>query len=126
MIPDIPIHPVPDDDAGLPPRSYALIAMLDEACARPCWPTSATEAGNFRANVERYMFLMGARSLVDELVAQVATEIEADGDEGARDEAEPEYPQILGPDGSVRDFLSSVRVAAERVGQKLSLRDQDD
>lgn len=114
-----------DDDTGLPPRSYALIAMLDEACAQPEWPISAAGAGRFRENVDRYMFLMGARALVDQLVAQVATEIEADRDEGARDEAEPEYPQILGPDGSVRDFLSSIRVAAEGVGRKLSLRDQD-
>ena len=114
-------------DDKLPSRSYALIAMLDEACARPTWPTSAADAAGFHKHLGRYMFLMGARSMVDELVAQVAIEIstEEDSDASGGDETDPEYPKILGPDGSVRDFLSSIRVAAEGVGRKLSLRDQD-
>ena len=116
------LDPGPD---RMPARSYALIALLDAELTRPPPPTTATDAAAFRGNLDRYLYQCGARALVDELVAQVADEIGEAEDADQADEAGDEYPRVLTPDGDVRALLSSIRMAAERFGQRLRLRSND-
>ena len=118
---------MPKDTDRMPARSYALIAFLDAELTRPPPPTTATDAAKFRENLDKYLYQCGARAMVDELVAQVADEIAEPADDHARssDETGDEYPNVLTPTGDVRAFLSSVRVAAERFGQRLRLGGDD-
>ncbi len=116
---------MPQDADRMPARSYALIALMDAELTRPPPPTSATDAAKFRENLDKYLYQCGARALVDELVAQVADEIAEPADARSSDETGGEYPNILTPTGDVRAFLSSVRVAAERFGQRLRLGGDD-
>jgi hypothetical protein len=98
----------------LPKRSYELIAMLDEAVAEPKWPKTGHEVADLDdAAVRALCHAAGAREVVDQLIAQVAEEVsDAENlDEGAADGPGDGYPTVFGPDGSVREWLSSLRMA---------------
>ena len=116
---------MPQDANRMPARSYALIAIMDAELVRPPPPTTATDAAKFRENLDKYLYQCGARALVDELVAQVADEIAEPLDARSSDETGDEFPAVLAPDGDVRALLSSIRVAAERFGQRLRLGGDD-
>lgn len=110
------VEPIMSDlEDRLPKRSYELIALLDEAVPEPSWPKTGHQCADLDdAAIRALCHAAGARSIVDELIAEVAAEIEGDeaDDEGASDGSGPVYPTVFGPDGTVRDFLSSIRMAA--------------
>ncbi len=101
-------------DDKMPKRSYGLIAMLDEAVATPKWPRTGTEIFALSENSIRTLcHAAGARELVDQLVAQVEEEIldAEDIDVGVLDGPDDGHPRVFGPDGNIRKFLSSLRLA---------------
>ncbi len=115
-------------DDKMPRRSYELIALLDEITDAPAWPTSPRECRLFDKAAQRQaIFQAGARHCVDQLVRQVEEEISDPEIEGAEvlsvgDEAWGRIGQVFGPDGNVREFLSSLRVAGSDAGRKLGAR----
>ncbi len=119
------------DEDRLPRRSYELIAWLDELTERPKWPDTPLGAWGFDADTRRQaIFMAGARHLVDELVATVAEEISEHGEDkeevlSVGDETWGGLETVLGPDGNVREFLSSLRVAGSSIGRKLGARLRD-
>ncbi len=116
------------DDDRLPRRSYELIAWLDEMTERPKWPSTPAHAHRFGDKAQRAaIFQAGARNLVDTLVAMVEEEISEQPEDEAEvlsvgDETWGGLGTVLGPDGNVREFLASLRVAGSEIGRKLGAR----
>jgi len=116
------------DDDRLPRRSYELIAWLDELTDYPKWPTTPGETMKFdKGQMRRAIYMAGARNIVDQLVDMVEEEIREHGEEETEvlsvgDEPWAGLETVLGPDGNVREFLSSLRVAGSEIGRKLGAR----
>lgn len=115
-------------DDRLPRRSYELIALLDEITERPNWPESPGDVTRWSESRQRVaLYKSGARNLVDMLIAMVEGEISEHEDTESEvhsvgDEAWGDLEPVLGPDGNVRQFLSSLRVAGSELGRKLGDR----
>ncbi len=116
------------DDDRLPRRSYELIALLDEITEHPKWPSAPKSARTFDGFYQREaIYRAGARGLVDQLIAMVEEEISEHGEEDTEvrsvgDESWEGLGTVFGPDGNVREFLSSLRVAGSEIGRKLGAR----
>ena len=66
------------DDTRIPPRSYELIRLLDKATPRPNWPIDMSSARKFDEGALREALIaVGARQLVDSLIAEMLSEIDS-------------------------------------------------
>ena len=116
------------DDDRLPRRSYELIALLDEITQKPTWPATPAATRGFNEDYQRLAICQaGARNLVDVLISRVEEEIREQGEDSTEvhsvgDETWEGLDPVLGPDGNVRQFLSSLRVAGSEIGRKLGVR----
>ena len=116
------------DDDRLPRRSYELIALLDEITEHPKWPITPAAIRGFNEDYQRLaIYMAGARNLVDILISRVEEEISVHGEDkeevhSVGDESWGGLDTVLGPDGDVRQFLSSLRVAGSEIGRKLGAR----
>ena len=116
------------DDDRLPRRSYELIALLDEITEIPKWPTTPVAVRGFNEDSQRLaIYVAGARNLVDTLIRRVEEEIREQPEDETEvlsvgDETWGGLATVLGPDGDVRKFLSSLRVAGSGIGRKLGAR----
>ena len=104
-----------DEDTKFPRFSYDLLQYLDETIKYPQFPASARQFAKFDEEAVRSSaFTMGARQLVDELLAWHEEQ------EGRDDEVEEEvtsvdisdgptpiFPKLFGPDGHLREILPS-------------------
>ena len=115
-----------DEDDSLPRYAYDLVKLLDETVEVPKRPSSPAEMADFRDNLEAWAYQLGARALVDTLVAQIEEEERPhDSTPGAQpaDNGVPDKPwgglhAVFGSDGNIRPIVASAGVRVDEEGSE--------